>query len=342
MPVYVDKAKRRWRFTFNRKINGQRLRATKLLPKAWGRAEAEKYDRQETARLYAIATGVRRDEPLIDAAVQLYLDHRAPKLRDAKKAAQNLAHLYDYFQGRRISELGAVSHEYITDNPGLSEGTLHNRLATLKAAGRYAWKRHKLTKHDPTGHMEIPRPKNVREVQIPVSVIEQLLERLKVIDEPSCALFTLAFRTGSRWIKGIHARHPEDVVRSGRDVWLRIGITKNGTPRMKWVHPEARWALAFIPFPRRPEFYYRRFCLARTEVGLPNTWAHDMRHVVATDIRMRGGSLEDVGAVLDHLSRQSSERYAHVMPAQIKRVLAGVGSRRMHTAARRRAPKKAA
>jgi hypothetical protein len=69
MPVYPDKDKGRWRFTFNRVIRGERYRATKLLPRGWSRAQAETYDRDETKRLYAIATGVERPEPLISQAV---------------------------------------------------------------------------------------------------------------------------------------------------------------------------------------------------------------------------------------------------------------------------------
>lgn len=332
MPVYFDKDKGRWRFTFNRVIEGSRTRATKLLPKGWSRSKSEKWADKETSRLYALASGLERPEPTIGAAVALYLEHRVPKLRNGKKVALDLAHLIDYIDGRPISSLPLVASEYVKDNPGLSDGTLHNRLAYLKAAGRYAWKKHKLTAHDPTAGMDIPRPKNARDVQLPVEQIHELLRTLRAIDLDACALFTLAFRTGTRWIKGIWPRKPEDVIRAGRDVWLDVGVTKNGQRRMKWVHPDARWALRHLPFTMAHETYYERFCRAREAVGLPGTWAHDMRHVVATDIRKRGGSLEDVGAALDHESRAASERYAHITPDQIKRVLSGVrGDRKMHT-----------
>lgn len=356
MPVYPVKDKGCWRFEFNRVIKApdgtkSRVRATKLLPKAWGRTEAEKYDRDETARLYAVATGAQRPEPLIDEAVKLYLDKCAPKHRDkGKKAAQDLAHLYPYFHRRPVSQFAAVASAYSDDHHDLADGTRHNRLATLKAAGRYAWKRHKLTDHDPTAHMEIPRPNNVREIQLPVERVWKLLDAIRAIDVESCALFTLAFRVGSRWIKGVHPRQPEDILRNGRDVWLRVGVTKNGTPRMKWVHPDARWALGHIPFTHAPNYYYRRYRKALQVSGLAELPGlkrfrpHDMRHVIGTDIRMRGGSLEDVGAALDHISYAASQRYAEIVPAQVKRVLAGVGgaSKKVHTARRRRALKKAA
>ena len=58
MPVYFDTQKQRWRFTFNRIINGQRHRASRLLPKDWNRTRAEAYSRKEEGRLYALATGI--------------------------------------------------------------------------------------------------------------------------------------------------------------------------------------------------------------------------------------------------------------------------------------------
>ena len=341
MPVYFFKSKGRWNFTFNRVIAGKRTRATKLLPAGWTRAQAEKYDRTETARLYALASGVERPEPTIGQAVALYLDHRIPHLRNGRKAGQDLAFLFEYIDGRPMSQLADAARQYRLEHSELAAATVRNRLAYLKAACRYAWKKHKLTDHDPTGHLELPVVSNVRDVQLPV---ERIAVLLNAIDDMECrAVFTLAFRVGSRWIKGVLPRQPEDVERVGRDVWLRVGITKNGTPRMKWVHPDARWALKYLPFRHSQTYYYDRFIKARALVGLQGTVAHDMRHVVATDIRRRGGSLGDVGAALDHDSHQASFRYAHITSPQVKRVLSQVGaSKKMHTGGRRRAARKAA
>jgi integrase len=349
MPVYFDKAKRRWRFTFNRVISRdgirKRTRATKLLPEGWGAARRDKYDLDETARLYALAAGLERPEPTIAQAVALYLEKRVPKLRNGKKVAQDLAHLLepvDYLN-RPISQFADVADKYVEDHPELADGTLHNRLAYLKSAGRHAWKKRRKVfgPSDPTAGMVIPRPDNARDVQLPVERVRALLAKLRAIDLESCALFTLAFRTGTRWRLGIWPIKPKDVERVGRDVWLHIGKTKNGQPRMKWIHPDARWALDYLPFTRSREYYWDRFVKARARTALEGFWGHDMRHVVATDIRKRGGSLEDVGAALDHISHASSARYAHITPAQTKRVLAAVG-RKMHTQGSRRFSKKAA
>lgn len=342
MSHYFDPEKKRWRFSFNRIIADQRIRATKLLPKGWSKTQAEKYDQDKTQELYAVASGVQRAEPLIGTAVALYIDHRCPQLAGkGRKVIQNLAFLTDYIDGRPISQVADAAREYVQDSLHLATGTLHNRCAYLKAACRYAWKKHKLTEHDPTGHMEVPQPNNARDVQLPIERLYELL--MAIEDAETRAIFTLATRVGSRWVKGIHPRKPEDVERNGKDVWLRVGITKNGSKRMKWVHPDAHWALAYLPFKYTHETYYRRFCEARVKVGLPDLWVHDIRHVIGTDIRKRGGSLGDVGAALDHNSYKSSERYAQIVPEHIKRVLRGVGgATKMHTDPRRRRLRKAA
>lgn len=334
MPVYYDKDKGRWRFAFNRVINGQRHRATKLLPKTWDRAKAEAYDRQETARLYAVASGIERPEPLIEKAVELYLDHRIPKLRDGKGIAQELAYVAGYFEGRQMSALADVCREYASDNPSLAPATIRNRLAYLRAACRYAFKKHKLTQYDPTGQMELPAVDNIRDVRLPVEQYEKHLKR--IAEDEARALFTLAFYTGSRWPSEILPRQPEDVhrmvVKGKAKVLLAVGHTKNGSPRLVPVPPQARWTLAYLPFKHSTRWFYDRYNEARSLSGMPNLVPHAGRHVVATHILLNGGSLPDVSAALHHKNWASSARYAHLVTAHTEKVLFGIGeARKMHT-----------
>ncbi len=345
MPVYIDTDKKRWRFAFNRIVDGRRWRSTKLLPKAWGRAKAEAFDRQETARLYSLATGLERPEPLIGKAVELYLDHHAVKLRDGKGIAQELAFLAGYIDGRPMPDLADVSREYAEENPDLAPATIRNRLAYLRAACRYAWRKHKLTPHDPTGQMEFPQVDNTRDVRLPVAEYEtRILGRIK--DRETLALFSLAFYTGSRWPSEILPRQPEDVhrlvVKRKKKVLLAVGTTKNGSPRLIPVPPKVRWALEYLPFERSPKFYYERFNAARAAGGLPEIVPHAGRHVVATEILLNGGTLPDVSAALHHKHWGSSARYAHLVTEHTERVLNGIGRRKMHTPRRGVRKKKAA
>jgi hypothetical protein len=75
MPISFDARNHRWRYFFDRKVGAERKRTSRLLPKGWDRYKAQEFDRIETARLYALATGVTKPEHLIDAAVLLYLTH---------------------------------------------------------------------------------------------------------------------------------------------------------------------------------------------------------------------------------------------------------------------------
>lgn len=323
MPVYFDAEKQRWRFQFNRKLGNRRVRASRLLPEGWNRSRAEAFDRKEEGRLYALASGIEREERLIDDAVALYLTHRIPQQRAGKKAGLHLAALLPYYEGRALSELPEVAREFVEDDHGLSAGTVHNRLAYLKAACRYAWRRHNLCEADPTARMEIPGANNARHVYLRVADLTRLLRHF---DNPeSAALYRMAFYTGLRWIAELLPRRPADVKRLGRELWLQVGITKNGTPRMVPIHPAIRADLKRLPFERHWRDYYADFEKARKAAKLEHVRAHDLRHSLASEIISSGGTLADVQAALHHESVASAKRYAHLYPERVRNVLMRVG-----------------
>ena len=66
MSVYKDKRTGRWRYEYARRIPGKgRVRKRRLLPAGWTRAQAEAYDRKESAALSAIAEGIARPRAII-------------------------------------------------------------------------------------------------------------------------------------------------------------------------------------------------------------------------------------------------------------------------------------
>jgi integrase len=95
-------------------------------------------------------------------------------------------------------------------------------------------------------------------------------------------VFTLAYYTGYRWIKEVLPRTKADVRELDGNQWLFAGMTKNGTPRMKVVHPSAQWALKLMPFKRHWRDYYHAFEDARAKVGMKHVRAHDLRHSLAS------------------------------------------------------------
>ena len=89
MSISFDQPNKRWRYQFDKRIAGQRVRASQLLPKGWTRAQADTFDQKESAPLYGIATGVIKPEPLISDAVLLYLKHHAPSSRASRTSGAN-------------------------------------------------------------------------------------------------------------------------------------------------------------------------------------------------------------------------------------------------------------
>jgi len=346
MSVYWDKTKGRWRFTFNRIIssgpNRRRYRATKLLPKGWSQRQAEKYDQQQGAALYAQNSGVEPGDQTISGAVLLYIKHHLPDLRDKANIERELAHLFPKIKGQPLSAAPDVAHAYADEQRGeLAPATIRNRLAYLKAAIRYAWRRHSYGDQNYSQRIILPTVKNERQRYEKVDTVRKLLAKIR--HQEDRAVFTLAFWCGLRWRASVLPRVPTEVIRNGRDVWLVAGITKNGTPRMKYVPVEARWALAFLPFDdtRHWRTRYASYEDAVAAMKLEDWTAHDMRHALASAIISGGKTLTDVGAALDHDSVVSSKRYSHLYQQRLKEVMRGVSK-----PARRRQknahPKKAA
>ncbi len=108
MSIRWDPRNKCWRFEFDRRIQGRRQRTSRLLPRGWSQAQADAFDRTESARLYAIATGIQQADPLIEEAVALYLRDKTA-LKSFKKAAENLAAIAWAYMGQPMSALPDVA-----------------------------------------------------------------------------------------------------------------------------------------------------------------------------------------------------------------------------------------
>jgi integrase len=134
-------------------------------------------------------------------------------------------------------------------------------------------------------------------------------------------MLTLAFYTGLRWRSEILTLKADQVVMAGDQSWLSIPDSKSGTPHMVPVHPNAMWALQFIPFQWGDSYYYARFWKVRKAAGLDNVRIHDARHSLASALLSSGATLGEVGSVLNHDSVQSTDRHSHLYPERIKELL---------------------
>ena len=231
MSIEWDSRNKRWRWAFKRTIQGRRYRSSRLLPAGWSQTQADAYDRAESGRLYALASGVQRSDPLIDEAVALYLDDKTA-LKSYKATAENLAAIAWAYAGKPMSQLPEVAR-LVSDNragvrPGfvVSPATVRNRLACLKAACRWGWKVHGLTESDPTTRMRLPQVRNERHVYVQRA---DMLRLARAADRHDVRIaIRVAFYTGLRF--GELLRVEVD----GK--CLRLADTKNGDRRTIPAH----------------------------------------------------------------------------------------------------------
>lgn len=321
MPLSWNKARQAWHWQFKATVDGRVHRFSKLLPRAWSEAQARRYDEQETARTYSsIAAGERRVStvPLIETAVALYLREVAAKNKDGKKAAQQLAALLPYYQGRGLDRLGEVSRTYIAAHPTLAPATVRQRLAYLKAAARHAQKHHALGSVEWISQITLPAVKNERAHFLSRADILKITRACT--DRATRALILMTYATGSR---------PGECHRAQRDGdQLVIVDTKNGASTIKPIPPHLVRYLRYWPMPHGYTYYAKHWRAARTAAGFPHIWQHDLRHSTASSLIAQGATLAQVGLVLDHKSAHSTRRYTHLATEEKARLLAGLWGRR--------------
>lgn len=322
MSIRWDKRNKRWRYEFDRYIAGQRNRASRLLPAGWTQAEADAFDRRESARLYALATGApsKRTEPTIDQAVVHYLRDKTG-LKSYRSAAEHLNEIAHAYTGRRLSELAQVAEEISADRTGsrdgttLSAATIRNRLALLKAACRWAWKRHGLVDHDPTSRMSLPKVRNERHHYL---TRKQMLQACRACTNWQAQIaIRLAFYTGMRLGELLSVQ-----VEGGL---LVLHDTKNGDRRAIPPHPKIAHLLSRLPLTAPKITIQRAWMRAREHVGLQGYHFHDLRHSAASEMVNAGVDLYVVGKVLGHRDSRSTERYSHLTAGKLAEAVGLIG-----------------
>jgi integrase len=316
MSIYRHKPSGRWMFEFDRHIEGHgRVRKRRLLPAGWTRAQADAYDRKEGAALYAIATGVAKPRHTVDQAVARYLKERAPALKSGANVRAELEQMRDWWTGRAIEDLPEIAAEYLEDQDGaLAPATIKNRLAYLRAACRYAWKRYGMADGDPGARVVMPTVNNQRQVY---ATREQMLQLARACPHrPTRALVRIAYYSGMRLGEILAAR----VI----DGCFVLPDSKNGDPVRIPVHRKIRCLLGY-EWPSRFVIGYH-FRAARARVALDHMRFHDLRHSTASDLLSQGTSLAVVGKVLRHRSPASTQRYAHLYDDVLADVINSIGT----------------
>jgi integrase len=314
MPVYYDKSRKRWRYEFSRVIEGQRQRATKLLPAGWSAKEAEAYGQAQDSKQYALATGALREQPLISAAVLAYLTKHAPKLKNFEKLQRDLALCEPWFRGRRMTELAAVVDAYRQDNQGLMPATVKNRMAYLRAACRWAWKVEGMGDHDPAERVVMPSVRNERHVYLSRADVLRACRHTYHWWTRACML--VAFYSGMRLSETLRA----EVTDAG---WL-LADTKNGSRRVIPIHDKVAYLARQWPPQTSARAVQQNAKKALEAAGLSGVRFHDLRHSAASAMINANVDLYTVGSVLGHKSPQSTKRYAHLsvesLAAAVKKI----------------------
>lgn len=304
----------RFEFEFSRRIGGRRVRVRKLLPPAWTRAQADAFDRQESARLYAQVSGVERQRYTIGQAVARYLDERAASLKHGKGVAQELRLMLPWYSGKPLDELPQVCAAYMAEHRAqLAPATIRNRLRYLTAACRWAWRHHGMSDHDPAARVVMPSVSNERQVYIDRRQMLALARACRSWEVR--AMIRIAFYSGMRLSEIIAAE-------IDGDTWL-LRDTKNGDPRIVPMHPRCR-VYAGYAWPSR-FMTQHHFAQARTAAGMPHVRFHDLRHSAASAMLNAGVPLYTVGAVLGHKSAASTKRYSHLATESLMAAIGRIG-----------------
>ncbi len=302
MSITWDPRNKRWRFAFKRVIEGRRQRTSRLLPAGWSQAQADAFDRKESARLYAVASGVAQTDPLIDEAVKLYGEDKL-HLKSYKQTIEHLAAIAWAYAGKHVSQLADIAREVVKVESarGMAPATIRNRLACLKAACRHAWKAHGLTAADPTARMQLPEVRNARQVY---AMRSEMLRIARAADRHDVRIMVrVAFYTGMRLGEILRVEV--------RDSMLLLADTKNGDLRAIPAHPKIRTCLDYLPLATYKRTLQAGFMRARAAVGLEYVHIHDLRHSAASEMVNAGVPLHTVGAVLGHRDARSTQRYSH-------------------------------
>jgi integrase len=322
MSIYRDKKRGTFVFEFDKRIGGERVRAVKHLPKTWNQAQADAYDRQESARLYAIATRVERAAYSIEDCVDLYLKERVPQLKTSENVARELALLFPIYQGRPMEALPDVCKAYrlsATKTDGktqLSPASIRNRIRYLTAACRWAWKHHNMGEADPAARVTVPEVRNER--QHYASRAEMLAICKLCKNHNARMAIRIGFYSGMRLGEILRARV------SGT-AWV-LADTKNGNPRIVPIHPSV--AVCARRFKAAPRITIQNnWQKARDLAGLSHFHFHDLRHSSASEMINAGIHLNTVGAVLGHKDSRSTQRYAHLATETLAEAVGKIGQK---------------
>lgn len=186
--------------------------------------------------------------------------------------------------GRPLSELPDVARNIVQATAGVREGTtvspatIRNRLACLKAACRWSWRKHGFVDHGPTSRPAVRNERHVYEQRAGMLRLTRAADRTDVR-----VAIRIAFYTGLRLGK---------IGRVGvRAGMLELTDSKNSDRRSIPAHPRIAACLRYLPLTAPKITLQRGWARARRAVGMDGVTFHDLRHSTASEMVNAGVDL---------------------------------------------------
>lgn len=327
MPIEtITKAgRRRYRWTFERVIEGERVRKTKLIPSGVSAREADELGRKWDAEIYAIATGSKKPVVTIGECVRVHVVDKSAGWKDAKTRCQVLAKYAGEYEDQDALDLYDWSVQFTgymrasVDREGhpkkpMNDKTISNTLGYIRAAIKYAHKRGQVA-HDETGKMAIPSFDNERHVY---KGRREMLDVARACDHKETrAAIRVAFYSGMRLAEILRAKPTKQ--------GFSLETTKNGRPRIIPIHRKIAVIARRIKFTISDTKLKTEWNKARTKAGYDDLRFHDLRHSAASEMINAGIDLFTVGGVLGHKTTASTQRYAHLVTTTLADAINKIG-----------------
>lgn len=223
----------------------------------------------------------------------------------------------------------------------LSGSTINRELAFLKVVFSKAmtWKK---ANHNPVLGMKFYNERDKARVRY---LTQDQQERLVGVCPPALRRIVLvALRTGLRQSEIMGIRWQDVDMATNQ---ITVTKTKNGRKRYIPLHGDVAELLSQMP--RTSEYVFQRpnggppkwdkalrlaWEKALATAGITDFRFHDTRHSLASQLAMRGASLQAIAAILGHSTTRMAERYAHLSPAHVSATLALLPSLSKETTAK--------
>lgn len=293
------------------RIGGGR-RIERTLPKGATRADAYAVENAIRRAQIDAAAGRRPDTPL-DTLLDRWLAEEVRHQKSAIRTGQRVNVLREFTAGKNLADLQAVAAKVKTAE--VKPATINRYLAILRRIGNLAeeWG---LVERAPK--ITLLPEHNERHVYLTPAEVQRLAAKCS----PEVGDFIrLAALTGLRRSELLGLKKGN--LRGGSVVL--DARTKTGRPRAIPLTPEAaRIAARRIPWTMGYAPLRREFERARKAIGRPDVHLHDLRHTFASWVVQATGNMKAVRELLGHTTMAMTDRYAHLAPGQLRKVVGGL------------------